>query len=260
MIDIIDHGDATGRRSVRELRFARAPANAFNARLLEQLGRYVREAPGAGAEAIVISGAPGMFTGGLDVPELLGLGRNEIREFWRTFYDTLHAVAASELPVAAAITGHSPAAGAVLAVFCDYRVMADGAFKIGMNEVQVGLVPPLPLQYAMKRLTGPRVGDMLLVAGSLVTPAEALRVGLVDEVVTVDQVVPTAIAWAERTAALPREAMRETRRIARADLVAQVDALDDRALDEATARWFADETQNALRALVARLQPTAARR
>jgi hypothetical protein len=53
--------------------------------------------------------------------------------------------------------------------------------------------------------------------------------------------------------ALPRDAMRETRRIARADLVAQFDALDDRALDDATARWFGDETQNALRALVARL-------
>jgi enoyl-CoA hydratase/carnithine racemase len=253
MIDIIDHGDATGRRRIRELRLVRAPANAFNASLLEQLGRYVRETPGSGAEAIVISGAPGMFTGGLDVPELLGLARDEIREFWRTFYTTLRAVAASEVPVAAAITGHSPAAGAVLAVFCDYRVMADGAFKIGMNEVQVGLVPPLPLQYAMKRLTGPRVGDGLLIAGVLVTPAEALRLGLVDEVVPVDQVVPTAIAWAERTAALPREAMRETRRIARADLVAQFDALDDRALDDATARWFADETQQALRALVARI-------
>jgi len=257
MIDIIDHGDATGRRRIRELRFARAPANAFNALLLELLGRYVREAPGSGVEAIVISGAPGMFTGGLDVPELLGLGRDEIREFWRTFYATLHAVAASEVPVAAAITGHSPAAGAVLAVFCDYRVMAEGPFKIGMNEVQVGLVPPLPLQYAMKRLTGPRVGDALLVAGALVTPAEALRVGLVDEVVPVDQVVPSAIAWTLRTAALPREAMRETRRIARADLVAQFAALEDGALDDATARWFADETQNALRALVSRLQPTA---
>jgi 3,2-trans-enoyl-CoA isomerase len=253
MIDVIDHGDATGRRRIRELRLVRAPANAFNPRLTEELGRYVREAAGTAAEAIVIAGSPGMFTGGLDVPELLALGRDEIREFWRTFYGTLRAVAASELPVAAAITGHSPAAGAVLAVFCDYRVMADGAFKIGMNEVQVGLVPPLPLQYAMKRLTGPRVGDALLIAGALVTPAEALRVGLVDEVVPVDRVVPTAIAWAERTAALPREAMRETRRIARADLVAQFDALDDAALEEATSRWFADETQQALRALVARI-------
>lgn len=239
---------------MRELRLARPPANAFNAELLTELARLVGAAPWDGAEALVISGGPGMFTGGLDVPELLGYGRDQIRAFWGSFYGTLRAVAASELPVAAAITGHSPAAGAVLAVFCDYRVMAEGPFKIGMNEVQVGLVPPLPLQYAMKRLTGPRVGDALLVAGALVSPAEALRVGLVDEVVPVDGVVPAAVAWAERMAGLPRDAMRETRRIARADLVAQFDALGDAALDDATARWFSTETQQALRALIARLQ------
>ena len=102
MIDIIDHGDATGRRRIRELRLVRKPVNAFNSALLEQLHRYLTDAPGSGAEALVISGAPGMFTAGLDVPALLSLGRDEIRGFWRTFYRTLHAVAASELPVAAA--------------------------------------------------------------------------------------------------------------------------------------------------------------
>jgi enoyl-CoA hydratase/carnithine racemase len=250
MIDSVDHGE---QKRVLELRLARPPANAFNPELLAELIRRIEAAPGEGAQALVISGSPGMFTGGLDVPELLGLGREEVRAFWGRFYATLRAIAACELPVAAAITGHSPAAGAVLAVFCDYRVMAEGAFKIGMNEVQVGLVPPLPLQYAMKRLTGPRVGDALLVAGALVSPGEALRVGLVDEVVPVDRVVPAAVAWGERLASLPRDAMRETRRIARADLVAQFDALDDAALDDATARWFSDETQQTLRALVARL-------
>ncbi|MGE0158544.1 MAG: enoyl-CoA hydratase/isomerase family protein [Gemmatimonadales bacterium] len=253
MIDVIDHAGASGERRIRELRFARPPANAFDGAFLTKLERCVTEAPGSGAAAVVISGAPGMFTGGLDVPTLLALGRDEIRELWRRFYATLRAVAASEIPVCAAITGHSPAAGAVLAVFCDYRVMAEGPFKIGMNEVQVGLVPPPPLQYALKRLTGPRAGDALLVAGALVGPAEALRVGLVDEVVALDRVVPAAIAWGERLAALPREAMLETRRLARADLVAQLDDLGERALDEATARWLSDETQRALHALVARL-------
>ena len=97
------------------------------------------------------------------------------------------------------------------------------------------------------------MGDALLMTGALLSPAEALRVGLVDELVPVDQVVPTAIAWAERIAAVPRQAMRETRRIARADLVAQLDGFDEEAIDEATNRWFSDETQAVLRALVARL-------
>lgn len=243
----MDHG------RVRELRFARPPANAFAPALVGELERRVTEAPDQGAGALVVSGAPGMFTGGLDVPALLALGRDDIRAFWRSFYAMLRAVSASPIPVGAAITGHCPAAGAVLAVFCDRRVMAEGAFKIGMNEVQVGLVVPPVLQYAMKRLTGPRVGDALLVAGALVGPAEALRVGLVDEVVTPEAVVPTTLAWAERMVSLPQGAMRETRRIARADLVAQFDGLGEAEVDAAVARWFTDETQAALRALVARL-------
>jgi len=248
MIETVDHG------RVRELRLARPPANAFDPALVSELTSRLVDAPGQGADAILVSGAPGMFTGGLDVPALLSLGTDDIRAFWRSFYGMLRAVAASPVPVAAAITGHCPAAGAVLSVFCDRRVMADGPFKIGMNEVQVGLVVPAVLQYAMKRLTGPRVGDALLVAGALIGPAEALRVGVVDEVVAVDAVVPTALAWAERMVALPRDAMRETRRIARADLVAQFDGLGEREVEAAAERWFTDETQATLRALVARLR------
>jgi enoyl-CoA hydratase/carnithine racemase len=245
--------EATNHGRVRELRLNRPPANAFNPALVEGLASAVSAAPDEGVEALMISGAPGMFTGGLDVPELLGLGRDEIRAFWKSFYGLLGTVAGSDIPIAAAITGHSPAAGAVLSVFCDYRVMADGPFKVGMNEVQVGLSVPPMLQYGMKRLTGPRVGDALLVAGALISPGEALRVGLVDEVVAADRVVPSALAWAERLIALPRGAMRDTRRVARADLVAQFDRLDDTSYDAVTERWFGDETQATLRALVARL-------
>jgi enoyl-CoA hydratase/carnithine racemase len=250
MIHQTDHG------KVRELRLDRPPANAFNPALVEELTHALRGALPDGAEAVVISGAPGMFTGGLDVPELLRLEREGIRAFWKSFYGLLGAVAASEVPTAAAITGHSPAAGAVLAVFCDHRVMAEGAFKFGMNEVQVGLAVPAPLQYGLRRLAGARVADALLVAGALVTPAEALRAGLVDEVVPPGEVVRRACVWAERLIALPRAAMRETRRIARADLVAQFDALGEDGYDRVTDRWFSDETQATLRALVTRLQKT----
>jgi len=120
--------------------------------------------------------------------------------------------------------------------------------------VQVGLSVPPPLQYGLKRLTGTRAGEALLVAGALLTPAEALRAGLVDQVVPPDEVVPRAVAWAERLVARPRAAMRETRRIARADLVAQFVALGDESYDRVTDRWFSDETQATMRALVARLK------
>lgn len=247
MIEQTDHG------RVRELCLARPPANALNVELMRGLAARALRAPAEGAEALVVSGAPGMFTGGLDVPEMLRLGREQVRAFWKAFFDLLRAVAASEIPVAAAITGHSPAAGAVLAAFCDYRVMADGPYRIGMNEVRVGLVVPPLVQHAMRRLTGERTAEALLVRGTMLSPREALRVGFVDAVVAPREVVPHALAWAESLLALPRQAMLETRRLARADLVARFDTLGARAHEEATERFFSAETQAAMRALAARL-------
>ncbi len=140
-----------------------------------------------------------------------------------------------------------------MAVFCDYRVMAEGRFKIGMNEVQVGLAVPHLIQYATKRLAGVRQGDHLLIGGRLVLSEEALRIGLVDEVVPAEEVVGAAIAWAEGLLALPPKAMLETRRRARKDLVSQFEQIGDSEYREMAGAWFSEETRTTMQALVQRL-------
>lgn len=247
MLETIDHGQ------VRELRFARPPANAFDPEFIRILDQAVRSAPDGGARALIISGAPGMFTGGLDVPALMHLDRSGIEDFWKSFFGLLAGVATSALPVAAAITGHSPAAGAVLATYCDYRVMADGPYKIGLNEVQVGLPVPPAIQYGLKRLTGPRQGDALLIAGRLVKPDEALRLGLVDEVVAPEHVIGRAREWADKLLELPPAAMSETRRLARLDLAENFSRLDEQTYLMMTDAWFTNETQATMKKLVAKL-------
>ena len=103
----------------------------------------------------MISGAPGMFSAGLDVPSCCWRPAG-IAATWNDFYALMRALATSPLPVVAAITGHSPAGGAVISIFCDSRVMAEGELKIGLNEVQVGLPMPPVIFAAMRRLVGPR--------------------------------------------------------------------------------------------------------
>lgn len=277
MIEIIEHG------AVRELRLARPPANALSpelmAALTAALARAAAEAAGQSAErveqgarreegervaALVLSGAPGMFSAGLDLPFLLTLDRAGIRVMWRNLYALMRMLAASPLPVVAAITGHSPAGGAVLALYCDARVMAGGDFRIGLNEVRVGLPLPPVILAAMRRLVGPRHAERMCVTGALVSPAEAVRIGLVDEVVPPDQVVERAAAIAAEMAALPRAAMTETRRLARADLAGLFDHVgnvgdrgdggDDGAeIESVLDSWFSVEAQTTMRALVERL-------
>jgi Delta3-Delta2-enoyl-CoA isomerase len=265
VIEIVEHG------AVRELRLARPPANALSPELIVALAQAV----GAAAEeaeqaprlserpprperlaALVLSGAPGMFSAGLDVPYLLTRDRGGIRDMWRDFYSLLRGLAGSPLPLVAAITGHSPAGGAVLALYCDVRVMAAGDYRIGLNEVRVGLPMPPVILAAMRRLVGPRLAERLCVGGALLTAAEAERAGLVDEVVPPEQVVERAVAVAAELAALPRAAMTETRRMARADLVALFDGgtrLEDTEVESLLDSWFGDEAQTTMRALVERL-------
>ena len=274
MIEIVERG------AVRELRLARPPANALSPELMAALTAALAQAateaaaavpaPGSapaasgGVAALVLSGAPGMFSAGLDVPYLLTLDRAGIRVMWNNLYALLRTLAASPLPVVAAITGHSPAGGAVLALHCDARVMADGDFRIGLNEVRVGLPLPPVIFAAMRRLVGPRQAERMCVSGALVSPAEAARIGLVDEVVPADQVVERAAAIAAELAALPRAAMTETRRLARADLVALYEDVHDRDGEDAAGgkeseiesvldSWFSVEAQTTMRSLVERL-------
>ena len=173
---------------------------------------------------------------------------------WHDFYSLLRAIAQSPIPIATAITGHAPAGGTVLSIFCDWRVMAKGDFRVGLNEVQVGIqMPPLILK-ALRRLIGPREAEHMAVGGELITVEDALRIGLVDAVAAPDQVVNRAVEWCQHLLALPPEAMLGTRREARADLCALFEQDTESELREVTSTWWRAETQNTLRALVDKLR------
>jgi len=248
MLDIIAHD------TIREIRLARPPVNALDPALVPALREAVLAAPDEGVRALVLSGAPGLFSAGLDVPALLQLDRDAFRVFWGEFFGLCAALARSPIPVAAAVTGHSPAGGAVLAIMCDYRVMARGAYRIGLNEVQVGLSVPECIQAALRRLVGTYRAERLLVAGAMLDAEQAQAIGFVDELADVDAVVPRTRAWLEELLKFPPAAMRETRRLARADLAAIFADPDRLPIESFLDGWFAPEAQAVLRALVARLK------
>ncbi len=242
----------TNHGAVRELRLNRPPVNALNMELVAALRQAVETAPQDGVRALVLSGAPGRFSAGLDVPLLLGLDRAAMAALWREFYALMKALAGSTIPIAAAITGHAPAGGTVLPLFCDWRVGAQGDFKLGLSEVQVGIVLPSMILAALRRQVGPRQAERLAVTGVLISPQEALNVGLVDELVAAERVVSRALEWCQAVLALPAEAMAVTRRNARADLASLCDNLEPE-LEAVVEAWWGPQTQHALRAMVERL-------
>jgi len=241
-------------QAIVELQMSRPPVNALSPALLDALHAAIQEETASGARGLVLSGLPGLFSAGLDVPALLALDAAGLESAWRSFFMVCGALGTSPIPTAAAITGHSPAGGAVMSLFCDYRVMAEGNFRIGLNEVQVGLTIPPVIQFALRRLIGAHRAERLMVAGAMIESAQALHVGMVDALAPHDGVRDAAVQWLDGTLSLPPRAMLTTRAMARADLVEAIG--DPRTLDLSRfiEAWFGDETQRVLHALVAKLK------
>lgn len=247
LIASTDHGP------IRELKLARAPVNALNPQLCIALREAIEAAVSEGVEGIVLAGGPKVFSAGLDVPYLLMLDeRAELLAAWESFFGAARALTECPVPVVAAIAGHAPAGGCVLALCCDYRVMASGPFRIGLNETQVGLAAPAGVMHLMRRVVGQYRAERLLIAGELVDAERAQAIGLVDELVDIDHVGLRARVWLEELLKLPRKPMLETRAMARADLIAAMRP-EGIQLDRFIDAWSHPDTQAGLRALVAKL-------
>ena len=247
MLDQINHD------GILELRLARPPVNALNLELLTALREAIEAAPDQGVRALLLSGSTGVFTGGLDLPWLLSQGIEAVEATWTAFGNVCRALAASPLLSAAAIGGHSPAGGAVICLYADYRVMARGPYRIGLNEVQVGLFVPEPIQYAFRRVVGTRQAERMLLAGAMVESEEALAVGLVDELAEPEQVPAQALAWLQNMLKLPGNAQRDTRAIARHDLLESIMDPARMELPRFIEAWQSPQTQAVLQHVVANL-------
>lgn len=107
---------------------------------------------------------------------------SRVRIFWRTLQDCWLKLYGSPYPTAAAITGHSPAGGCLFAMCCEYRVMLP-KYTIGLNETQLGIVAPSWFMATMRNTISARKAEMALTLGTLFKTEEALKIGMIDEIV-----------------------------------------------------------------------------
>ena len=240
---------------VHELRLARPPANSFDLGLIQALTERLRALPSEGKRAVVLSGAPGIFSGGLDIPTLLELNREDVWRFVRAFLELQHTVAVSQIPVVMAITGHCAGGGAELILYADYRIMARGPYRIGINEVQVGLCPGRATYGALRRLVGSGRADRLLSTGTMLTSEQALSAGLVDALADADRVVLEAQDYASTLTKLPPNAYRTTRQLVREDLMKLLEGgIRKDACDELVASITSAEAQASLQARLTQMR------
>jgi enoyl-CoA hydratase len=176
--------------------------NAMSLSFFRALGAALDRAEADDPAALVITGRPGIFSAGLDVKLLPTLAPEALEETLLAFGQTLLRLFTLPVPTVAAVSGHAIAGGALLAFACDLRVMAEGSFRLQLNEVAIGLTLPTWAIVLASAAVPPRWHTEAILHARAYAPRDALAREMIDRVVP-----PTQLLDAAREAAAPLAAL-----------------------------------------------------
>lgn len=173
---------------------------------------------------VLQSSSPSVFSAGLDLAEMLKPEPDRLTRFWRSFQDLYLDLYGSRLACVAAIEGHAMAGGCMLALSCDYRIMASSIdverpVNIGLNETKLGIAAPPWLGQQMIDTVGRRCAEKSLQLGQIYSSEDALKIGLIDEVVAKENVRSRALEIALTLSNIPERARVASKMLIRKDRI-----------------------------------------
>lgn len=195
-------------------------ANALSVTMIDELLAALTRAE-TEAAAMVLAGRPERFCAGFDLRVMMS-GPDAATKLLQHGSELLLRLYEASVPLVIACTGHALAGGSLVVLTGDIRIGASGAFKIGLNEVSIGLpVPVLAMELARDRLVASELHRATL-QSQIYNPDEALRAGYLDEVRPADELFQRAKAEAARLGSLSRVAYRATKARLRGKTIAHI--------------------------------------
>jgi enoyl-CoA hydratase len=186
------------------LRMDDGKANAINAGFLSEFSRALDDCSRPEASPLLLTGRGDFFSAGLDLPGLSTFDRPGIEAIERDLVALLRRLFCWPAPVVAAVNGHAIAGGCILALQADWRAMARGPFKIGVNETRLGLgLPAFVLETLRVQIPTAALRRVAL-EGPLLEPEQALGLGLVDELAAAESLRTRARERLQELSAIPR--------------------------------------------------------
>jgi enoyl-CoA hydratase/carnithine racemase len=193
------------RRNIAITRLNNKATNAASPELINDLSAAITQVKNE-FQGMILTGGEKFFCIGFDLPELLKLDRPAMTEFFYQFNQVAFDIFTLPLPTACAITGHAIAGGNILALACDYRVMAAGKRLIGLNEVKLGVPVPYLADLMLRQRIGDRAATHMVYRGEFMESSQAEQTGLVDEVLSQEGLEDRAVERIAELASLPRPA------------------------------------------------------
>lgn len=188
--------------------------NALSPTMLAELASAFHQAAAEGA-VVVLAGRPGIFSAGFDLNILTG-GGPEAVPMLQSGFRLAERMLSFPTPVIVACTGHAIAMGVFLLLSADFRVGADGPYRVTANEVAIGLtMPRAAIEICRQRLT-PAAFTRAVILAEVFSPTDALGAGFLDRLSPPDVVVATAQEAAAQMAGLDMSAHDASKHRARA--------------------------------------------
>jgi enoyl-CoA hydratase/carnithine racemase len=236
------------------LKLDRGRSNPINIEMIAELTSAIKDIEADdNIGGVIITGKEGFFSAGVDLIEVYDYNEDQVKEFWTTFLMLQSVLFAFKKPFVAAISGHSPAGGCLLALCCDYRVMARGPYGIGLNEVPVGIVVPEAVFHLYAFWLGRRKAYQYLMEGKLLMPEEALKDGLVDEVCEAEDVLAAAEKKARQYMKFGPATWGQTKLNLRKEICDRLQADNGETLAKMLEQWWAPETRSNLQKIISKL-------
>ena len=179
------------RDQVAVVKLNRSVTNALDLPLVEELAETLRTATHApGVRGLVLGSANvKFFSIGFDIPHLFDLTRDDFQSFYQAFNRMCLDLYTFPKPTIAAMTGHAIAGGCILALCCDYRFIAQGRKLMGLNEIKLGVPVPYVADCVLRHLVGVRNAREITDKGEFYRPEESFQMGMVDQVLPLEQVL-----------------------------------------------------------------------
>ena len=230
-------------------------SNAINGEMIIDLKKIFKNIEAdETVRGVILTGKHGFFSSGLDLIELYDYNEEQIKDFWVQFLDLVKSLALFKKPLISAISGHSPAGGCVLAVCSDYRVMAQGKYIIGLNEVPVGIIVPNSIFELYAFWIGKRKAYQNLLEGKLMGADEALSIGLIDEVAPIESLMTVALNKMKTYISFDSTTWQESKSNLRQDLIASLSVDQTPSLEKMLKQWWAPSTRSVLNTIIKNLQ------
>jgi enoyl-CoA hydratase len=186
----------------------RPPVNALNSEVVTEIHQMIDELEkDEQVKVIILTGEGKAFVAGADISEMVDFDNAGGAEFSKKGQAAFDKIENTPKPVIAAINGFALGGGCEIAMACDIRIAVEGA-KLGQPEVNLGVIPGFAGTQRLPRLVGKGKAKELIFTGNMISAEEAEQIGLVNQVLTADELMNTAKEMAKTIASKGPAAVR----------------------------------------------------